>query len=168
VSIRDIVSKLSTRILLPLTKDEFQQLGITGPDIALNKPVKISGIVGNAAIYPGERAVDGNEETRWSGAPGGDKCWIYVDLLDTYRFDALTIKFEVALGKEFFLDKAVVVDGKLDWTPFMECRGVEGWNYYDLRELGESGRYLRVHLKMGREVGWGMSIYILRLQGEKL
>jgi len=167
VSIRDIVDKIKTRILM-----SHENIAHEGAELAHGRPVLCSGIFGNPIQFKAENIVDGNENTRWSGSPGGTLCWIYIDLGAKYKFTGIDIKFEGAYGKQFLLEVEDEdnQDKEFKWKPFAECRGQEGWNHYDLRDcsIPQVGRYLRIHLIEGREPKWACSIWLVKLYGKPI
>jgi len=165
VAIQEIAAKIKTTVLLPGEKIQYED-----PEIAHGKPVLISGIFGNAIQFKGSNIVDGNENTRWSGSPTGKDCWAVIDLGQRYTFSGLEIKFEYAFGKKFLIEveKEEKENIVTEWTAIADCRGQEGWCYYNLRDaqVPPVGRHLRIHLQEGREPTWGFSIWLVKLFGK--
>ncbi|MFJ7936077.1 polysaccharide lyase family 8 super-sandwich domain-containing protein [Sporosarcina sp. NPDC096371] len=98
-------------------------------NLALDKPVTYSGVEGGKVNgnwkYPqfvGEKAVDGDEMTRWS-ADKVDKQWLVVDLGEQQPIQMLTIKFH-AESPDYELQ--VSADGITYQSVFKESNGSQG------------------------------------------
>ncbi len=57
--------------------------------LALGRPVKVSNV--HSAGFTGEKAVDGNRNTRWATSDATRACWLEVDLGQGRHFDRVTI-----------------------------------------------------------------------------
>lgn len=71
--------------------------------LTTNKPCRVSNVHGQGTTYGGDRAVDGDQNTRWATSDETRACWLEVDLERPETFDKVAIselepritKFEV-------------------------------------------------------------------------
>jgi len=80
-------------------------------DLALNRPATVSSVENRPDVLP-QYAVDGDEATRWSSAPG-DPQWISVDLGKTEAISRVVLVWEAAYATAYQIQ--VSPDGKT-WT----------------------------------------------------
>jgi len=77
-------------------------------DLALHKPVTVSSVENRPGVLP-QYAVDGDEATRWSSAPG-DPQWISVDLGKSETISHVVLVWEAAYATAYQIQ--VSPDGK--------------------------------------------------------
>ncbi len=126
--------------------------GETRPNLAVGKPVEVSGVEGN---YLASNAVDGDVSTRWGSLPEGEG-WIVIDLEAVSAVTEIKIHLESA------------------WVPYVVEYSVDGENYTVLHsgakdelsvtceDLAIEARYVRVR----REGSNWFSIYEIYVYGK--
>ena len=133
--------------------------GIPEPSVnlALNQPTTTSSVGSNNT---GNKAVDGNENTRWESQHGSDPEWIYVDLGESYDINNVVINWEAAYSSAYRIE---VSDNATNWnTVFTENASNGGLD--DIILSNATGRYLRV-FGTARATQYGHSIYELEVYG---
>ncbi|WP_188316110.1 Ig-like domain-containing protein [Chitinophaga agrisoli] len=128
-----------------------------GPNLALNKPVRVSG--SENSTFTGPNAVDGNTGTRWSSA-FSDPQWIRVDLGADYDINRVKITWETAAGRDYLVQ---VSNDTLNWNLLKNVSG----NTALVNEhtgLSNHGRYLRIY-GTARTTPYGYSIFELEAYG---
>lgn len=126
-------------------------------NVALGKQTKFGDGAqnGNDAQHTADRAVDGDETTRFSSARA-DGQWWYVDLGAEYEISKFSILWEAAYGKVYNIQ---VSDDALTWTNVIsETNGSAGWKEYDLGEETVTGRYVRMD-GVTRGTNYGFSFF---------
>ena len=62
------------------------------PPLTENKPAKASSVHGNDTNFGADKAIDGDEHTRWATSDATRECWLEVDLEKTQTIRRLAIK----------------------------------------------------------------------------
>ena len=130
---------------------------------------KKTGDNGHDGSNVSDRAVDGDEETRWAGVlthdnPDPTLCEDYwwVDFGKETTFNDIQIKWEVCQGKDYTIevkDSDPTVDSGWTTVATVTNNGSSGWRETVL-ETPVTARYMRVNItKKGN--GWGVSFWEL-------
>lgn len=122
-----------------------------------------------------EKAVDGDDSSRWSSAVGNAPHWIQVDLGQSTEIAAATIHWERNTVKSFEIQYSDTA-AEDSWQTAYSYTSTElynGWNTKVNFETPVTGRYFRVYIKdfaalgadeSGKEVTWNtISIYEIGL-----
>ncbi len=126
------------------------------PNLALNKSVSVTSVE-NAGLE-GNYAVDGNMGTRWSSA-FSDPQAIMVDMGALYRIDDITLYWEYAFAKEYYIKLS---DGSGGWTDVHhETNGQGGMEKIT---ISANARKLMM-LGVQRATPYGYSLYELQVHG---
>lgn len=126
------------------------------PNLSLNKTVAVTSVEG--AGYEGNNAVDGNMGTRWSSG-FSDPQAITVDLGGLYHIDDITLYWESAYAKEYFIK---IPDASGSWTDvYHETNGQGGMEKV---AVSATARKLMV-LGVQRATQYGYSLYELQVHG---
>lgn len=126
------------------------------PNLALNKTVAVTSVEG--AGLEGNYAVDGNMGTRWSSA-FTDPQAITVDLGGTYHIDDITLYWESAYAKEYYIK---IADALGPWTDVRhETNGQGGM---ETISVSANARKLMM-LGVQRATQHGYSIYEIQVHG---
>lgn len=141
-----------------VTSDAIQVFGLTGENLALNKPA-----TAGANETPVAEANDASLSSFWSLGPNKteDKMWWRVDLEDTYNLSLVIIKWEGACPTEHAIQ---VSTDDTNWT---DAATLSGWpeigtatdHKYQFYSINSAARYIRVKASALRDKGWGMKIY---------
>lgn len=126
-------------------------------NLALNKTVTVSST--ETGDFPGNFAVDGNTNTRWSSA-FSDPQWIYVDLGASYSISQVRITWEAAYGRDYLVQ---VSSNASSWTTMRTVAGNTSL-VNDHAGLSGTGRYVRIY-GTARGTSYGYSIYELEVYG---
>jgi hypothetical protein len=133
----------------------------TSANLALGRPVTVSSVAGSG--LEGEKAVDGDLETRWASA-ASDPQWIYVEprlsLMGPPIVNTVVLNWAAAYGSAYQIQ---VSDDALNWiTVHVETAGDGGMD--NITGLQATGRYVRMY---GAQRGSapGYSLYEFELYG---
>lgn len=126
-------------------------------NLALQKPVTISG--NENAGTDGDKAVDGNFNTRWSSR-FQDEEWIEIDLLNTYYLTSFKLFWEASYATSYTIELST--DGKeyINVYSTTESKGDE--QNIDIDET--LGRYVRLTCHT-RNSGYGSSLWEFEVYG---
>jgi hypothetical protein len=125
-------------------------------NLALNKSVVVTSI--ESAGLGGSNAVDGNMGTRWSSA-FSDPQSITVDLDSVYHIDDVTLFWESAYAKEYYIKTSTDAS---NWTDsFHQTNGAGG---IEKISLSADARWIQM-LGIQRATQWGYSIYEMQMHG---
>jgi beta-glucosidase len=125
-------------------------------NLALNKSVIVSSIENTG--LEGANAVDGNMGTRWSSA-FSDPQSITVDLDSVYHIDDVTLFWELAYAKEYYVKTSTNAS---NWTDdFHQTNGTGG---IEKISLSADARWIQM-LGIQRATQWGYSIYEIQVHG---
>ena len=130
-------------------------------NLALGKKATASANDPNNKSLTPEKAVDGDENTRWASGRDDDQ-WYIVDLEEHCTITGFGILWEGAHGKEY---KIQVSENGTDWTDVIhETNGSAGWKNYTLSSPA-AGRYVRMlGIKRGN-ARYGYSMYEFQVFG---
>ncbi len=125
-------------------------------NLALHKPAVASSIEGYTRTA--DKAVDGNNSTRWASQPGIDPQYIYVDLGKISQINKIILNWEKAYAKSYQI--YVSNDGR-NWSNlFTTYNGTGGINTIN---LSGQGRYVLIYgLQRGTPYGyslWEFEVY---------
>ncbi|MCZ8518428.1 MULTISPECIES: galactose-binding domain-containing protein [Paenibacillus] len=127
-----------------------------GPNVALNRPVKVSSYEQADYLPPGstlpENGVDGNRQTRWSSNPT-DNEYYQVDLGSQRTIGRIILDWEAAAGRAF--DLQVSSDGNQWTTVYRELKGQGGVQNIPVYA---TGRYVRMQ-GISRATSFGYSLF---------
>lgn len=124
---------------------------VSGTNVAQGKKTEQSGAEADA--MGADKAVDGNQDTRWS-SDFNDNAWMYVDLGEQIDIGKVVITWENAYGKAY--DIQVSNDGKT-WTTVAEMRNQDGGE--DMVEFKTvNARYVKFQ-GIERAMGYGYSMW---------
>ena len=131
-------------------------------NLALGKPASASGSENDGTAA--DKAVDGNQETRWSSR-FQDNEWIVVDLEDCYRLTSVKLYWENAYATAY--DIELSDDGESWRTAQSVTNATGGTQTIDLRNNGEpvEARFVRILCKT-RNTGYGVSLWEIEIFGE--
>jgi beta-glucosidase len=125
-------------------------------NLALNKSVIVSSI--ESTGLEGPNAVDGNMGTRWSSA-FSDPQSITVDLDSAYHIDDVTLFWETAYAKEYYIKTSTDFSS---WTNvFHQTNGAGGTEKIS---ISTDARWIQI-LGIQRATQWGYSIYEMQVHG---
>ena len=126
------------------------------PNLALNKAVSVTSV--EQAGVEGEYAVDGNMGTRWASAYSDPQA-IVVDLGALYRIDDVTLYWEAAFAKEYYLK---LMDGSGSWTDaFHQTNGQGGMEKISL--FANARKLMLIGAQ--RATQYGYSLYEFQIHG---
>ena len=149
----------NTEITADVADEEDPRSTLLMPNLALRCPTTTSGNENDAAMG-GDKAVDGDENTRW-GSKIEDNQWIRVDLQKDVILYQVRILWEAAYASKYAVE--VSADGTQWTTVKTVSNSSSGWNTIDMGDA--HGRYLRVRgITRGSE--WGISIFELQAFGQ--
>jgi hypothetical protein len=106
-----------------------------------------------------DRAVDGNEKTRW-GSAFRDSQWLMVDLGSAVPLSRVRLNWEAAYAKDYELQ--ISTDGTT-WTMVRHVKDGEGG--VEEQEVSQSARYVRV-IGLKRATPYGISLWELQVFDE--
>lgn len=147
VNMRNVDFASSTISTEPLCSLNVTNLG----NLAFNKPVKASSVEkysdGKETPFTPNKAVDGNDSTRWSSASCSTKetlppQWIYVDLVQDYTIDKVVLSWEAAYAKSYNI--AVSSDAE-NWTEVYSTTTGKGYVENIQFSAPVRARYVRMY-----------------------
>ena len=148
--------------------EKVRDLGPESHNISLNKPVKVSSVSTNDSSMVGEKAVDGDLNTRWGSLRGEHDNWIIIDLEQYSRIDKINIDWEAACSDDYTIE--VSNDGTT-WNVVTEARSNPVINKHSIDEhvYDDSvyGRYVKIHSYKSRSVTYGINIFEISVWGDK-
>ena len=110
--------------------------------LTTNKPAKVSNVHGQGTTYGGDRAVDGDQNTRWATSDETRACWLEVDLEQPETFD------KVAISE--LEPRIIKFDVQYRMTPDEEWRvalaGEQAGKQYTNSFPAVTGRYVRLNI----------------------
>lgn len=121
-------------------------------NLALNRPVAVSSV--EVPSLAGERAVDGNDGTRWASGYT-DPQYISVDLGQRYEIGRVILKWETAYGKEY---KIQVSNDASVWIDVYHEISGDGGKDDIILDITHTYRYIRM-FGIERATNWGYSLY---------
>lgn len=80
------------------------------PPLTENKPAKASNVHGNNTNFGADKAIDGDEHTRWATSDATRECWLEVDLEKTQTIRRLAVKEFEARITRFALEYRTAAD----------------------------------------------------------
>ena len=141
-----------------VVSDPIQVFGLTGENLALNKPA-----TAGANETPVAEANDASLSSFWSLGPNQteDEMWWRVDLEETYDLSLVIIKWEGACPTEHAIQ---VSTDDTNWTDAATLSGLPEIgtatdHKYQFYSMSKAARYIRVKASALREKGWGMKIF---------
>jgi hypothetical protein len=126
----------------------------TGADLALRRPVTVSGREGDA--YEAAKAVDGDDSTRWS-SNWSEHSWIAVDLGDIWAVSRVEVLWERSYAELYHID--VSTDGRTWRTAAGGITGAEGKVGTALGDV--PARWVRVVNDRRHQERYGISLFSL-------
>lgn len=127
-------------------------------NLAQGQPVTVSSVENNDPALDGEKAVDGDMNTRWA-SNFTDAEWWYVDLGQSYNICKIVIQWERALGEDFDL---IYWDGSI-WQTIQAVTGNTS-QYNEFNNLNTNAQFIGF-LGHKRGTQWGYSIFEFEVYG---
>ncbi|MDF2540559.1 MAG: type domain protein [Herbinix sp.] len=131
---------------------------------SLKRNLSIGSIVTASTTEEGDNvaknAIDGNIGSRWASGQGSDDEWLFVDLGKVSEFHSITINWEAAYGKEYYIEVSDDGENFSQIAHKVDGTGGTGAEREDNFDFGSaiSARYVRwVGVKRG--TNWGYSMY---------
>ena len=128
--------------------------GVQQPgNLAFEKPMEVSSTETQYTNYA-NKAVDGDNVTRWSSQWNADPSFISVDLEEAYEISRVKLNWESSYAKEY---KVQVSMDNATWTDVFETSKGRG-KVEEITFDKAQARYVRVYMTK-RAQQWGYSIY---------
>ncbi|MGG6312713.1 discoidin domain-containing protein [Paenibacillus macerans] len=134
----------------------------TAPNLALNKPAASSTIEGVG--FEPEKAVDGNNMTRWAGHEGTDPEWIYVDLGSVQPITGVKLRWEDAYATRYKIEISTDSGSPEHWTEVYSTANGNG-GFDEIPLTPQPARYVRM-LGLERGTPYGYSLYEFEVTGQ--
>lgn len=128
-------------------------------NIALNKTVFVSAVESIQQGNTGEKAVDGDDATRWSTGQGYSANWITIDLGATYDITGARLKWEAAYAKQYQL---LVSNDNVTFTKVYD--GTATGAGVQMLSFTGTGRYIRMNAT-SLATAYGCSLYDFGVAG---
>ncbi len=112
-------------------------------------------------IQPIANVIDGNNNSRWESAHGGDSAWILLDLGEAETLKTLSIQWETANAATYSVQGS---NDTITWTTLSSFGGGTAGERTDEHSLSGSYRYVRLYFTE-RSTAYGYSIWELGLTG---
>ena len=126
----------------------------SGGNLARGKPVSVSST--EVSQFPGQYAVDGNRNTRWS-SQFVDPSWIYVDLGQNTSFDQVILHWETAYAREYVIYVQGASDCGSCWSQVYHTASGDGGSD-NITFSARTARYVLIH-GVSRATRYGYSLY---------
>ena len=150
----------NTTITRDVPEEEDPRATLLMPNLALHCSTTTSGNENDYSMG-GDKAVDGDETTRW-GSKMTDGQWLTVDLGKDVLLYQVRILWETAYASKYAVE---VSDDSAQWTTVQTVNNSgSGWNTVDMGDV--RGRYLRVRGITRGHADWGISIFELQAFGQ--
>lgn len=137
----------------------FITLTLSGQNIALNKPVRVSSL--ENSTFLASSINDGSQMTRWS-SKWLDNEWVIIDLQGSYNIERIRVNWENARAKDY---QILVSDDTLTWRIIYSNTSDFPKGIYNLPVNGY-GRFVKL-IGLSRQTMYGLSIYELEVYGSK-
>jgi alpha-L-fucosidase len=115
--------EIDTIVALELDKPAMEiapiSVSSSGESLTTKKKARASNVYQNDKRYGADKAVDGEEETRWATDGSAKQCWLEVDLGKPETFDRASIEECVDYGVRVKSFELQAKDGK-DWKTFFK------------------------------------------------
>lgn len=115
-------------------------------NLALNKPTEVDGVEGgDEEIFGGQNAVDGDDETRWSGLGAtteSERHFIKIDLGQSYKIGNVVILWE-SCNASFFIE---LLDENGERVDFVYCDAADEELLTENFFGGKLARYVVLHV----------------------
>lgn len=128
-------------------------------NIALGKQAEASSVNGDSVA---EKAIDGNEGSRWESVHDVDPQWIIIDLEAKYSIRRIKIIWEGASAANYTIE--ISEDGE-NWTQVITKTNMSSGHILDeTLAVPETGRYVKMH-GTRRAIDYGYSIWEFEVYG---
>ena len=127
-------------------------------NLALNRPVTVSGCENGNSDRQASNAVDGDAGTRWA-ANNADDGWIYVDLGEPKNITKICLRWEAAYAESY---KLQISDNGNGWTDIYAKPNSTGG--YECIPVEVTGRYVKMQ-GVKRAISYGFSLWELEVYG---
>lgn len=132
------------------------------PNLALNKTAVSSSIEGVG--FEPDKAVDGNQMTRWASREGTDPEWIYVDLGSVHQITGVKLRWEAAYAKRYKIEISTDNGSPEHWQEvYSNSSGDGGLDEIPLSP--QPARYVRMY-GIERGTPYGYSLYEFEVTGQ--
>lgn len=132
------------------------------PNLALNKTA-VSSTIEGVGFEP-DKAVDGNQMTRWSSREGTDPEWIYVDLGSVHQITGVKLRWEAAYAKRYKIEISTDNGSPEHWQEvYSNSSGDGGLDEIPLSP--QPARYVRMY-GIERGTPYGYSLYEFEVTGQ--
>lgn len=132
------------------------------PNLALNKTAASSTIEGVG--FEPDKAVDGNQMTRWASREGTDPEWIYVDLGSVHQITGVKLRWEAAYAKRYKIEISTDNGSPEHWQEvYSNSSGDGGLDEIPLSP--QPARYVRMY-GIERGTPYGYSLYEFEVTGQ--
>jgi hypothetical protein len=130
---------------------------------SLYKGVKVSASSEENALNTADKAIDGDNTTRWASEQGVDPQWYQVDLGGAYKIDELDIIWQNSSAKDFSIE---VSENGTEFTKLGIITSAAANSRYDNIKLTDeiTARYVRI-TGTARNTAYGYSIWELGIYG---
>ena len=113
-----------------------------GGSLTAGKPATASNVHGNSTEFGGDKAVDGDKETRWATSDETRECWLEVDLLKEREFGKVGISELEPRITKFRIETRDQPDG--EWKPVFT--GDRAGQDFHASFGPVKARYVRLHI----------------------
>ncbi|EES75265.1 F5/8 type C domain protein [Paenibacillus sp. oral taxon 786 str. D14] len=132
------------------------------PNLALNKTA-VSSTIEGVGFEP-DKAVDGNQMTRWASREGTDPEWIYVDLGSVHQITGVKLRWEAAYAKRYKIEISTDNGSPEHWQEvYSNSSGDGGLDEIPLSP--QPARYVRMY-GIERGTPYGYSLYEFEVTGQ--
>ncbi len=132
------------------------------PNLALNKTA-VSSTMEGVGFEP-DKAVDGNQMTRWASREGTDPEWIYVDLGAVHQITGVKLRWEVAYAKRYKIEISTDSGAPEHWQEVYSTSSGDG-GLDEIPLSPQPARYVRMY-GIERGTPYGYSLYEFEVTGQ--
>nr|QBI59824.1 chitosanase [Paenibacillus barengoltzii] len=151
--------------LLFLSGNWWKPSGATvpeAPNLALNKTA-VSSTMEGVGFEP-DKAIDGNQMTRWASREGTDPEWIYVDLGAVHQITGVKLRWEVAYAKRYKIEISTDSGAPEHWQEVYSTSSGDG-GLDEIPLSPQPARYVRMY-GIERGTPYGYSLYEFEVTGQ--
>ncbi|WP_374700821.1 discoidin domain-containing protein [Paenibacillus barengoltzii] len=130
--------------------------------MALNKTA-VSSTMEGVGFEP-DKAVDGNQMTRWASREGTDPEWIYVDLGAVHQITGVKLRWEVAYAKRYKIEISTDSGAPEHWQEVYSTSSGDG-GLDEIPLSPQPARYVRMY-GIERGTPYGYSLYEFEVTGQ--
>lgn len=132
------------------------------PNLALNKTA-VSSTMEGVGFEP-DKAIDGNQMTRWASREGTDPEWIYVDLGAVHQITGVKLRWEVAYAKRYKIEISTDSGAPEHWQEVYSTSSGDG-GLDEIPLSPQPARYVRMY-GIERGTPYGYSLYEFEVTGQ--